>query len=108
MITILVLDIRNYTGLARELGESRITEVMNRLFHESGQLLKRNGSWAQKYIGDAVMAFWVHEDEGGPPREVVPPLRVARRARGVIAGSTRNSACPDRSRSARASTPASR
>jgi pSer/pThr/pTyr-binding forkhead associated (FHA) protein len=59
MLTVLVLDIRNYTGLARELGESRITEVMNRLFHESGRLLKRHGSWAQKYIGDAVMSIWV-------------------------------------------------
>jgi adenylate cyclase len=71
MITILVLDIRNYTVLARELGESRVTEIMNRLFHESGQLLKRQGSWAQKYIGDAVMAFWVHEGERGTPREMV-------------------------------------
>lgn len=71
MITILVLDIRNYTVLARELGEARITEIMNKLFHQSGELLKRNGSWAQKYIGDAVMAFWVHGDEGGTPRELV-------------------------------------
>jgi adenylate cyclase len=70
-ITILVMDIRNYTGLARELGESRTTEIMNRLFHESGSLLKKQGSWAQKYIGDAVMAFWVHGDEGGTPLEIV-------------------------------------
>lgn len=70
MISILVLDIRNYTGLARELGESRVSEVMNKLFHESGQLLKRHGSWTQKYIGDAVMAFWVHDNEKGTPREV--------------------------------------
>jgi len=71
MISILVLDIRNYTVLARELGESRISELMNKLFHESGQLLKRNGSWAQKYIGDAVMAFWVHDDQRGMPKEIV-------------------------------------
>jgi adenylate cyclase len=70
MITILVLDIRNYTVLARELGEARITEIMNKLFHQAGELLKRNGSWAQKYIGDAVMAFWVHGDEGGTPKEI--------------------------------------
>jgi adenylate cyclase len=85
MITILVLDIRNYTGLARELGEARVTELMNRLFHESGQLLKRNGSWAQKYIGDAVMAFWVHDDEGGTPREVVLLLESLIQLGGVIA-----------------------
>lgn len=75
MITILVLDIRDYTGLARELGESRISELMNRLFHESGQLLKQQGSWAQKYIGDAVMAFWVHEGDGGAQHEVVLVLQ---------------------------------
>lgn len=70
MITILVLDIRNYTVLARELGEARVTELMNELFHRSGELLKRNGSWAQKYIGDAVMAFWVHGETPGTPREI--------------------------------------
>lgn len=70
-ITIMVLDIRNYTALARELGESRVTEIMNKLFHQSGELLKRNGSWAQKYIGDAVMAFWVHGDDAGTPQDVV-------------------------------------
>ena len=70
MITILVMDIRNYTVLAREIGEARISEIMNKLFHQAGELLKRNGSWAQKYIGDAVMAFWVHGDQGGTPKEV--------------------------------------
>jgi class 3 adenylate cyclase len=71
MISILVLDIRNYTVLARELGEARISALMNKFFHEAGQLLKQRGSWAQKYIGDAVMAFWVHDDQDGTPREVV-------------------------------------
>ena len=71
MITILVLDIRNYTVLARELGEARVSEIMNRLFHRAGELLKRKGSWAQKYIGDAVMAFWVHGEDEGPPSEIV-------------------------------------
>ncbi|HUF75940.1 MAG TPA: adenylate/guanylate cyclase domain-containing protein [Longimicrobiales bacterium] len=85
MITILVLDIRNYTVLARELGEARVTEVMNRLFHESGQLLKRQGSWAQKYIGDAVMAFWVHDGERGTPREMVLLLQSLVQLTAVIA-----------------------
>lgn len=70
MITIMVIDIRNYTVLAREIGEARISEVMNKLFHQTGELLKRKGSWAQKYIGDAVMAFWVHADQGGTPKEI--------------------------------------
>jgi adenylate cyclase len=70
MMTILVLDIRNYTVMARELGEARVSEIMNRLFHEAGNLLKGKGSWAQKYIGDAVMALWVHAQEEGRAREL--------------------------------------
>jgi adenylate cyclase len=70
-VSILVLDIRNYTALARELGEARVSELMNKLFHQSGQLLKRKGSWTQKYIGDAVMALWVHEDRNGTLRDIV-------------------------------------
>ena len=43
---------------------------MKRLFHDCGQLLTSKGSWGQKYIGDSVMAFWVHEEGAGTPREV--------------------------------------
>lgn len=70
MMTIMVLDIRNYTVMARELGEARVSEIMNRLFHEAGSLLKGRGSWAQKYIGDAIMAIWIHADEEGRAREL--------------------------------------
>lgn len=70
MLTILVLDIRNYTVLARELGESHITEIMNKLFHRAGEVLERHRSWGQKYIGDAVMGLWVHGDEDGTPPEI--------------------------------------
>jgi adenylate cyclase len=70
MMTIMVLDLRNYTPMARELGEARVSEVMNRLFHEAGSLLKKRGSWAQKYIGDAIMALWVHADVEGRPRDI--------------------------------------
>jgi adenylate cyclase len=87
MISIMVLDIRNYTGLARELGEARISEIMNKLFHESGQLLKSKGSWAQKYIGDAVMAFWVHgDDEVASPKEVVAIFESLSYLTRIIAG----------------------
>lgn len=61
MITVLVLDIRGYTVLSRELGEAGISEIMNRFFHAAGAVLREKGSWAQKYIGDAVMAIWIHD-----------------------------------------------
>jgi len=60
LITVLVIDIRNYTGLTRELGDARISDIMSKVFQMAGSLLSRNGSWGQKYIGDAVMAVWAH------------------------------------------------
>jgi adenylate cyclase len=61
LISVLVLDIRGYTSLSRELGESKTSEVMGSMFRSSGQVLQASGSYAQKYIGDAVMAIWVHD-----------------------------------------------
>lgn len=60
LISVLVIDIRGYTVLSREIGEERISAVMSDLFSSAGELLFRNKSWSQKYIGDAVMGVWVH------------------------------------------------
>lgn len=60
LISVLVADLRGYTVLSRELGEARISALMSEVFRETGELLFRNKSWSQKYIGDAVMAVWLH------------------------------------------------
>lgn len=83
-ITIMVLDLCDYTGLSRRLGEARISQIMNRLFSESGEVLKRRGSWAQKYIGDTVMAFWVHPEGGDTPHDLVDMLESAVELRAII------------------------
>src|SRR5260370_41900067 len=74
--TILVVDIRDFTPLARTLPESLLSQTIGTWFLRSGQIVKRQGSWAQKYIGDAVMAVWIHDH----PEHVgagIPPVRPA-------------------------------
>ncbi|MDR3718031.1 MAG: adenylate/guanylate cyclase domain-containing protein [Bryobacteraceae bacterium] len=61
LITVLVMDIRGFTALSRELGESRTSEMMGTVFRAAGLALAASGSYAQKYIGDAVMSIWVHD-----------------------------------------------
>ena len=61
LISVLVLDIRDYTALSRELGESTTSQIMGSVFRAAGQVLADSGSYAQKYIGDAVMSIWVHQ-----------------------------------------------
>ena len=59
VITVLVVDIRDFTGLSQRIGP-KIGEVAGTLFREGGQVLQQHRAWAQKYIGDAVMAVWLH------------------------------------------------
>ena len=69
LISVLVADLRGYTVLSRELGEARISSLMSEIFRETGELLFRNKSWSQKYIGDAVVAVWLHPNSAVMPDE---------------------------------------
>ena len=63
LITVLVVDIRDFTGLARRIEPSRLAQIAGSFFREAGKLLQERGAWAQKYIGDAVLAIWQHEQD---------------------------------------------
>jgi adenylate cyclase len=84
MITVLVADIRDYTGLSRRLGEQRISQIIGVFMQEAGAVLQRNGSWAQKYIGDAVMSVWVHPKERVEAAEMRSVLQAARELAGIV------------------------
>jgi adenylate cyclase len=60
LLTIVVTDIRDFTGLSRRLPEGRLSAIMQTYFDECGAILERNGAWGEKYIGDGVMAIWLH------------------------------------------------
>jgi adenylate cyclase len=59
-ISVLVADIRDFTGLSLEVGEARVAELMSAFNRASGAILDRAGAWTQKYLGDAVMAVWTN------------------------------------------------
>jgi adenylate cyclase len=65
-ISVLAADIRNFTGLAQRLDPGTLSLIIGSFFRESGLLLQQRGAWGQKYIGDAVMAVWVHSSNPGP------------------------------------------
>lgn len=69
LITVLVVDIRDFTVLAQRTDATVLAQITGTLFREGGLLLQQRGAWAQKYIGDAIMAVWVHKDWGDPNQE---------------------------------------
>jgi adenylate cyclase len=75
LATIVVVDIRDFTPLSRALTEELLSQTIGTWFLRSGQITQRLGSWAQKYIGDAVMAVWVHDDPAQIPSDLMKSLR---------------------------------
>ena len=75
LTTILVVDIRDFTPMARTLPESLLSQTIGTWFLRSGQIVKRQGSWAQKYIGDAVMAVWIHDHPEQVGADILRVLR---------------------------------
>jgi adenylate cyclase len=77
LATILVVDIRDYTPLARTVSEGLLSQTIGTWFLRAGHIVQRLGSWAQKYIGDAVMAVWVHDDPARLRQDLLAALQAA-------------------------------
>lgn len=65
LITVLVIDIRDFTVLTRRLEEQVLSQMIGTWFAKATEIIKNHGSWLDKYIGDAVMAVWVHKEVSG-------------------------------------------
>ncbi len=75
LISVLVIDIRDYTVLTRQLDETVLSEMIGSWFRGAGEIIRNRGSWVDKYIGDAVMAVWIHGRETVSQAEIMPVLQ---------------------------------
>ncbi len=57
-LTVLFCDLRGFTTLSAGLSPAEITAVLNRYFTRMTQAIFAHGGTVDKFIGDAVMAFW--------------------------------------------------
>ncbi len=56
--TVLFTDIRNFTGITETMDAGALTAQLNEYFTAIGDHVKKEGGYLDKFIGDAVMAFW--------------------------------------------------
>jgi len=59
-LTVLFMDVRGFTTISEEMKHDPegLTRLMNRLFNPLSDEILKTGGTIDKYIGDAIMAFW--------------------------------------------------
>jgi adenylate cyclase len=57
-LTVVFVDVSSFTELTQELGAERTHEVVDAFLRMASDALTRHGAFIDKYIGDAVMAFF--------------------------------------------------
>lgn len=62
-VTVYFSDIEGFTRFAEKLSPDQMVKLLNEYLSEMTEVVRRNRGYVDKYIGDAVMAFW-----GGLPR----------------------------------------
>jgi adenylate cyclase len=75
LITALVVDIRSYTVLSQSIDQGVLCQMIGTWFSEADTIMRKYGCAGQKYIGDAVMAMWLHRSQGQEGAEIIKILR---------------------------------
>jgi adenylate cyclase len=75
MITVLVVDIRDFTPLTRQLDEAVLAQTIGTWFRQAGMILRQSHASGDKYIGDAVMAVWTHATGSPTSIEIFSALK---------------------------------
>ena len=57
-MTVLFSDVRGFTTISEGMDPKQLTQLMNRLLTPMTRVIHKNRGTIDKYMGDAIMAFW--------------------------------------------------
>ncbi len=57
-LTVMFTDLRGFTSLSEKLTPEQVVSLLNRYFTPMTALVRESGGTLDKFIGDALMAFW--------------------------------------------------
>ncbi len=57
-VTLMFTDIRGFTSISEKLNPVQVVEVLNQYFTPMTSIIRGNDGTVDKFIGDAIMAFW--------------------------------------------------
>lgn len=70
-LTVFFSDVRGFTTISEHLSPEKLGELMNEYFTPMADIIQKTNGVLDKYIGDAIMAFW------GAPLKMPNPAEVA-------------------------------
>lgn len=82
-VIVLVSDIREYGSMSEALPEKKLSQLIKDWFATCTAIIEKNGGNIDKFIGDAVMAYWIVPNENAPQRQTHQSLKSAKQ---LIAG----------------------
>lgn len=94
LVSVLVVDLRGFTGLSADMGETRIAGLMGDINREATEILTQAGCWSTKFIGDAIMALWVHSTNKLTRADMVTVFDVISGYQGIFRVAERKHAPP--------------
>lgn len=64
-VAIMVCDIRGFSTMSEILPEDTLARTLGEWFREAGNLVQLAGGTIDKFIGDAILAYWIAGSEAG-------------------------------------------
>ena len=68
-VSLLLCDIRGFSTMAEKIPSSDLAQMLGAWFREAGNVIQRTGGTIDKFIGDAMLAYWTKRDAGPPECE---------------------------------------
>ncbi|MCR5590152.1 MAG: adenylate/guanylate cyclase domain-containing protein [Lachnospiraceae bacterium] len=80
-IAVLFVDVRGFTTMSERLEPEKVVHILNRYLTMASECVERNGGTLDKFVGDAMMAFW-----GAPLPDDDSAYRAVVTANDIVAG----------------------
>ena len=75
-LTLLFTDLAGFTNFSEQMGPEQVAQLLNEHFSRATAIIKQHGGTVNRFIGDAIMAFW-----GAPLADENHALNACRAAR---------------------------
>lgn len=61
VVAVMVCDIRGFSTMSEVLAEEHLARMLGEWFRDAGEVIHASGGTIDKFIGDAVLAYWTRE-----------------------------------------------